>query len=154
MNALQRLLPRTAHLLCQWHIAKNILGQCKRYFPVVSTLVDKNSPFDPDDWTTFSQRWNQLVRISQANEFESLWIKMQQEYSIKIFPLQYINATWILLKQHFVRAWTDQHLNFRTTATSRIESAHAALKRYLKVRTNVNLCGCELTITLAIYWRS
>ena len=33
MAALRRIFPRTPHLLCQWHINKNVLAKCKKLFP-------------------------------------------------------------------------------------------------------------------------
>ncbi len=69
MNSLESQLPRTTHLLCQWHIAKNILGKCKVYFPIASSTTNSETPFDQNDWTIFSKRWNQLVRSSTAESF-------------------------------------------------------------------------------------
>ncbi len=62
---------------------------------------------------------------------------MQQDYSTKLRVLSYIEEIWFPWKTHFVRAWIDCHFHFGTTVTSRIESAHAALKQYLEVHTNM-----------------
>jgi hypothetical protein len=48
--------------------------------------------------------------------------------------VEYIKSTWLTLtrKTQIVRAWTDQYLHFGVTVTSRIEGAHAVVKRFLE----------------------
>lgn len=47
INALADTIPRTRRLLCQWLIARNILGKCKVYFAAASTAVDAKALFGP-----------------------------------------------------------------------------------------------------------
>ena len=53
----------------------------------------------------------------------------------------YLDDTWITLKEHFVSAWVDKHSHFGHSATSRVEGAHAALKRMI-----VNAIGNLFTV--------
>ncbi|CAL5383046.1 unnamed protein product [Camellia sinensis] len=32
MNAIQKIFPSARHLLCRWHISKNVLTKCKKMF--------------------------------------------------------------------------------------------------------------------------
>ncbi|BBM98273.1 hypothetical protein Mp_1g12150 [Marchantia polymorpha subsp. ruderalis] len=48
---------------------------------------------------------------------------------------EYLGKTWLHDKEKFVAAWTNDCQHLRNTATSAVEGAHAALKRYLQVST-------------------
>ena len=32
LNAIERVFPTAKHLLCRWHISRNVMAQCKRLF--------------------------------------------------------------------------------------------------------------------------
>ncbi|XP_048496296.1 uncharacterized protein LOC125495578 [Beta vulgaris subsp. vulgaris] len=44
--------------------------------------------------------------------------------------IKYVEITWLVYKEKFVRAWTDIVLHLGNTCTSRVESAHSALKSW------------------------
>ena len=49
MTALPATFLTSAHLLCVWHINKNILANCRKYFGPT------------EDWDTFFQQWTNVV---------------------------------------------------------------------------------------------
>ena len=48
---------------------------------------------------------------------------------------KYFERTWLLLKEQFCHAWTNNCMHFNQRATSRVEGSYNALKRALKVST-------------------
>ena len=48
MRALEVVFPRTAHILCLWHISANVLKNCKSHFE------------SGDAWKDFEQEWTAL----------------------------------------------------------------------------------------------
>ena len=46
---------------------------------------------------------------------------------------KYLKSEWMSVKDQFCHAWTDDCLHFGHWSTSRVESAHYALKVYIKV---------------------
>ena len=47
----------------------------------------------------------------------------------------YLERTWLIHKEKFVKAWTNKVLHFGNTTTCRVESAHNALKKWLATST-------------------
>jgi hypothetical protein len=47
----------------------------------------------------------------------------------------YLETEWLAVKEQFCHAWTDNCLHFGQRSTSRVEGAHNALKRRIKVST-------------------
>lgn len=134
INTIDRIFPEAKNLLCQWHIQKNILGKCKRYFSAESD--DANSTLATEDsWTEFQRTWSTVVRTQSAAEFDTAWQNMKATYRRRIFAIQYIETIWLPLKERFACPWADQHRHYGTIVTSRVESAHATIKRYLEVFT-------------------
>ncbi|CEP08743.1 hypothetical protein, partial, partial [Parasitella parasitica] len=133
LNALRTELPEVKHLLCRWHISKNILGHIPRFFPG----LEGNSA------THILQGWNRAVSSRTEEVFES-----SIETFIRSLPkrnssntttydpskfVAYIKTTWLDKdREKFVSAWTDKFTHLGTTSSSRIEGAHAILKRHLK----------------------
>lgn len=74
-----------------------------------------------------------MVRDAAENEFEKEWKQMKETYVNHVCAIRYIEMVWLPWKERFASAWTDKHRHYGTTVTSRVESAHAALKRYLEV---------------------
>lgn len=158
MNAISAVFPDAGHLLCQWHIQKNILAKCKRYFssdtdesdlravrlvPSTGTIVQSIAstgtvtatvPTSIDPWTEFQRNWTTVIRTQTSDDFEKEWKKMKETYKHRIFAIRYIEAVWMPWKERFAYPWADKYMHFGTIVTSRVESAYAALKRYLEIR--------------------
>ncbi|XP_058217649.1 uncharacterized protein LOC131328770 [Rhododendron vialii] len=137
MNAIEVVFPRTANILCVWHIEKNVLSKCKPKFE------------REQDWETFLSDWTNLVESPDESCFNEAWQRLQVDYEEKEYVHNYIKNTWLPFKEKFVKAWTGNHLHFGNRVTSRAEGAHAMLKRYLTVSTG-NFHEVREKICLAI----
>ncbi|XP_063939839.1 uncharacterized protein LOC135148514 [Daucus carota subsp. sativus] len=123
MNAIKVVFPNTGHLLCVWHIEKNILAKCKRFFD------------DKEGWNAFLSTWTNLIQSPDQSSFDQNMNLFEAQYMENASLLNYINATWIPYKDRFVFAWTNAFLHLGNHATSRAEGAHVVLKQYLYVST-------------------
>ena len=142
MGAIQIIHPNIHNLLCQWHIQKNVLAKCKPHFVGV---ILSNSEGEAQ-WVEFQQAWTRVMQASTVRQFEERWQELKDKFytpQYPAYPACYLKATWLPWKERFVSAWTDKHMHLRTTVTSRVEGAHATLKRYLKV--------CATLFLLAMY---
>ncbi|CAG8854728.1 12562_t:CDS:2, partial [Gigaspora margarita] len=123
MRAIEKVFSNTRHILCMWHINKNILAKYKRYF-----ITEEN-------WTEFLRIWQMVAMSNTEQEFATKWNEFLQHYMNKPEVIKYLQETWITYKKCFVSAWTNDYLHFGNTVTSRVEAAHAALKRCLQSST-------------------
>jgi histone-lysine N-methyltransferase SETD2 len=58
VGAIQSICPRSPHLLCVWHINKNVLAKTKQYF-------SSNNEFE-----TFIKLWRELINSTTVVEYQ------------------------------------------------------------------------------------
>ncbi|KAH1243480.1 hypothetical protein GmHk_07G020554 [Glycine max] len=76
--------------------------------------------------------WGTLVDCPSEQEFPECLQKFQMACSPWPMFVDYANETWIIThKEKFITAWTNKIMHLGNTTTSRVESAHWALKRVL-----------------------
>jgi histone-lysine N-methyltransferase SETD2 len=132
MNALRVVFPTTKNLICVWHINKNILANVRRHFP---SATDDNE----EAWKEFMGFWSNVTEATTEDGFELSWDLLSRKYSREhSSAVLYISNTWLVHKERFVRAFTDRYLHMGSRCSSRVESSHSAMKRY------VNLAKCDL----------
>ncbi len=120
MRALNTSFPESRHL-CVWHIEKNVLANCKRYFDT------------GNEWNAFFLLWTGVVSAENEQEFGAQWSELCTACTDKLASLvAYLRDVWIPYKERFVSACANRHLHLGNRTTSRAEGAHAALKRYLQ----------------------
>nr|CCA25904.1 Pc21g00130 putative [Albugo laibachii Nc14] len=100
MAAIDKLFSSSSHLLCVWHINKNILAKCKRQFET------------SEEWTVFLQQWCIWVAANTELEYEKQWKVLSDSFKTKPEVLEYLANTWLIYKERFVNAWTSKHLHF------------------------------------------
>ena len=125
MSACEEVFQDTNHLLCLWHISKNIVAKCHNSFK------------DKETWNMFYSEWKLVVYASSEEEFWTQWNalghKWQDFYAGEI---EYLANTYINdFRHHFIKAFTNKVLHFDITTTSRGEGTHAVLKRQLGTST-------------------
>ncbi len=79
-----------------------------------------------------------MIGATTEDAFAAAWIVLQGAYPEPKFAvaIAYLENEWLRHKEKFVHAWIDHHLHFGHRATSKVEGAHALIKRELMVSTN------------------
>jgi len=152
MKAVANVLPKTYHVLCYFHIEKNVKSRCitdcrVKAKPSGAKVVDKDAKKADDDKhcelvKKIVRAWSDVVNSPTEVSYAIEWLKFKDEVCGP-FPLfvKYVEEIVLPLKKHFVRAWTNKCLHLGCRTTNIVESAHALLKRYL--RSNVgDLASC------------
>ncbi|MBW0552424.1 hypothetical protein O181_092139 [Austropuccinia psidii MF-1] len=75
---------------------------------------------------------------STEKSFKDNWTKLQKQVE-NPEVLQYLENTWLPLKEYYVPAWTNHHAHLGVGSTSRVEGAHVMVKLWLKKSTGTLL---------------
>ena len=127
------------HVLCRWHIEKNLLANAK------------NKGLEQDDkWRTFVSKWHILIGSETEQEYD------RAVYDLKTFcasngasqAFQYVEGTWLKHKERVANAWINKRLRFGETSSSRAEGVHSTTKSYIGTATG-NLVAVWLRTNLA-----
>ncbi|XP_030445922.2 protein FAR1-RELATED SEQUENCE 5-like [Syzygium oleosum] len=137
MNAVRIVFPKSANLLCVWHIEKNIVAKCKPQFE------------EGTHWDSFMSDWSKVLNSKTEAEYDENIRQFEYSCMEKPSVVNYIKNTWLPFKELFVTAWTDLHMHFGNRVTSRAEGAHSTLKAYLQVSTG-DLVEVKKKICLAV----
>jgi histone-lysine N-methyltransferase SETD2 len=133
MNAVASVYQNLKHLLCTWHIDKNVKVQCWPFFRDAPTTA---AGLPTELCEAFEANWKALVRSLTQVEYDQNWAAIRACHCRHVFTLNYIETVWLRdHREKFVYAWTYQHLYLGTVVTSCVERAHSLLKRYINVRT-------------------
>ncbi|XP_028070434.1 uncharacterized protein LOC114272918 [Camellia sinensis] len=120
MNAIDRVFSTSRHLLCRWHISRNVLAKCKKMFK------------SKEKWDKFISLWNFLVLSSTELEYNEHLARLLADFDTYPEAVQHVSQSWLIsYKDKFVAVWTDSCMHFENVTTNRAESAHAKLKRQL-----------------------
>ena len=107
MKAISTVFPGATHLLCKWHINRNVLARCKKLFET------------KEKWDRFIMSWNMLVSSSTEEEFGEQLCKLNQEFSTYPSALNYVKGTWLdAYNERFVSVWTDKCIHFGNTTSN------------------------------------
>ena len=107
-------------MLCRWHINKDVVARCKVHFT------------NGDKWEEMIADWSPLCYASSVEVFEAQWDKFQTKYQHLPFVTRYLDRTWFKYKEKFVEAWVRDVFHLGCSTTSRAESVHSYLKRFLR----------------------
>jgi hypothetical protein len=120
LGAIAIVRPLSPHLLCIWHINKNVASNTKECFT-------------QEGWVEFLQDWMHLINSDTVSDYEANYMTFTNKYAHSApRALRYICDTWLTLyRERFVRAWTSCYLHLGNAATSRVEGAHAMIKKYI-----------------------
>ena len=107
MKALDGIFPESYHLLCRFHINKNVQLMATKLMGGIKGYG-----------INFSRRpWKTLINSLTVEEYDTNYKQIMWDYQSCPLLLTYLNDTWLIHKEKFVRAWTDHvfHLGNRTT---------------------------------------
>jgi len=139
--AIKEVWPGLPHILCLWHLYKDVESHCK---PLWRRSIDST----PNDLTAEQRRsyidtkWSDLLRdfqgVIQAPsiiEFNAKWSALAIKWTVcEPEVVAYLRNTWISQKERICTAWTSQYMHFGTTTSSAAESMHRAIKADLPHR--------------------
>ncbi|XP_012855334.1 PREDICTED: protein FAR-RED ELONGATED HYPOCOTYL 3-like [Erythranthe guttata] len=125
IKALENVFPTVPHLLCLWHINMNVGRRASR---CLGNSRRRGTAFVVGTWQT-------LVKSVSEEDFAMNYTALLDEYANYPDLIEYLQYTWLVYKEKFVKAWTDLIFHLGNTSTSRVESNHRALKRWLESST-------------------
>jgi histone-lysine N-methyltransferase SETD2 len=108
INAIGVVFPTARHLLCRWHISKNVVTNCKKMFE------------DAEKWEKFLLGWNTIVYSSTEEEYAAHCATLVKEFRSYAEAIRYVNENWLVrYREKFVSVWTDSCMHLGNTATNR-----------------------------------
>ena len=111
-----------------WYIALQVAYQ-QEYFGKAQDLISFTGSFKQ-----FTLAWNVLVNSTTKVKYTVNVEEMR--IAIPLCVMSYLESTWLIHKDKFVTAWISNILHFGHTTTTRVESAHAASKKWIGVLTD------------------
>lgn len=108
MNAISAVFPTARHLLCRWHISKNVMANCKKKFGT------------KDDWDKFYSSWYSLVNSTSEDVYLRDLQQIESKFGWVPGVIDYLKDTWLIpFKEKFVAVWTDTCMHFGNTTSNR-----------------------------------
>ncbi len=95
MNSLSAVFPDSAHLLCQWHIRKNVVARAKVHFRDRSYTTDgaeaATSLRDPGEAASdFVKEWDSVTYATSESDYRSKWGRLKSQYASDAALLTYL----------------------------------------------------------------
>ena len=95
MNAISIVFPSARHILCMWHINKNVLAHTKRFFPV------------QEDFDSFMEHWTGCVYSNSEEDFKAQWHLMKTLSGSSGWQSAVSYGLWGLPCKHQIRLLVD-----------------------------------------------
>jgi hypothetical protein len=92
VGVIKSICPRSPHLLCVWHINKNVLAKTKQYFS------------SNEEFKAFMKSWKELINSSTIFDYNNQLAKFETRFSLTPAALRYVKETWLTYKEMFIRA--------------------------------------------------
>jgi hypothetical protein len=121
LNAIEQVFPDASHLLCCWHITKNIKTQCHKNFK------------SEEAWELFLSAWNKLVASVTETDYQDNFTALSKTWNPA--TSDYLITNWLPIKHKFVAYIIHQSPHFGNAVTSRVEGLHAYVKRFIASST-------------------
>ncbi|XP_012829137.1 PREDICTED: protein FAR1-RELATED SEQUENCE 5-like [Erythranthe guttata] len=125
MKAVANVYPSSHHLLCRWHVNKNIVANCKKLFPK-----------DITKWKQFQSSFSALIERNTIEEFNEEWEDLKRTFIGNLPAIEYVANSWLdPYKERLVSVWTNKYTHFGTYTSNRVEGAHGRMKRDVRNST-------------------
>ncbi|XP_012834315.1 PREDICTED: uncharacterized protein LOC105955159 [Erythranthe guttata] len=119
MKAVANVYPSSHHLLCRWHVNKNIVANCKKLFTK-----------DITKWKQFQSVFSALIERNTIEKFNEDWESMKRTFIGYSQAIAYVANSWLdPYKERLVSVWTNKCTHFGTYTSNRVEGAHGRMKR-------------------------
>ena len=118
--ALRIIFPQTPHLLCIWHMKRNIEAKIK----YITSNAEMAEAF-------VHGRWNNVLYALTDAEFFTEWEDMVLSDWANIGGLmEYLGSEWLPYKTQWAHCNTNEVFHIVCTSTNRVESQHSSLKTW------------------------
>ena len=118
--ALRSVFPETPHLLCVWHMKRNIAAKIK--------FVTRN---EESAEAFVHGRWNKVLYAFSDEDFKEEWDSMVDSDWARIGGLmEYLTGEWLPCKTQWAHCDTNKVFHIGNTSTNRVESQHSSLKTW------------------------
>ncbi|XP_012842287.1 PREDICTED: uncharacterized protein LOC105962517 [Erythranthe guttata] len=124
LKALSKVFPHSHHMLCLYHINRNVEANASKFLG--------NTKLGVLFWRTV---WAKLIESGTEEEYECNYREIVSLYGQYPKLITYINETWLIYKEIFVKCRTNNIVHFGNTTTNMVESAHRATKRWIQTST-------------------
>ena len=108
MKALEDIFSESSYLLCLFHINRNVEQKATKVFGI-ETMGLKFS----------HGLWKRLVESRDEAEYEKWLNQLFFAHSKRPKLVSYLSDTWLVYKERFVHAWTNNILHFGNRTTNR-----------------------------------
>ncbi|KAK9674405.1 hypothetical protein RND81_12G230300 [Saponaria officinalis] len=131
MDAIPLVFPRSRNILCVWHVnrevEKRVNDTCK-YMRRRNTSSSRPDPeVDMGKFFTSTCRYFVVYAATEDQLREALG-DMNEKWPAMV---EYIETTWLVHGEKFLRLHTNTSTHYGNTSTSRVEAAHSVLKEWL-----------------------
>ncbi|XP_021762236.1 uncharacterized protein LOC110727010 [Chenopodium quinoa] len=123
--ALREVFLGTSHLLCRWHINKDVEARVTDMF--------KNKRIG----ASFKNgKWKRIMDATTEADYNAAVATMKARLASYPAMITYVERTWLCHKIKFVTFWTNQVLHIGNTSNCRVESQHSAAKTWFESLTS------------------
>ena len=139
MASMAKVLPQPMHLLCRWHINKNVEARAKtaigdstwcgallRLFTTVCKATTE------DEYVAALKNLRDGTGDAKTSELGIS--NVPEDVPGWAVTVRYIEKEWLSHREMFVDAWVRHARHLGNIATSRVEGAHSTLKSMLHTR--------------------
>ena len=96
------------HILCLWHIEKNVIDNCKKYFIIAVENNEIWKKFMNNKNKKITDDFRELLYINEKYEFDLIWQNLQNKYNnIKENICIYLINEILSKRQKWNKTWTD-----------------------------------------------
>ncbi|WCJ18213.1 hypothetical protein M5689_000583 [Euphorbia peplus] len=125
LKPVRELFPHSNHLLCTWHINKDVQARV--------TIIFGDANFAEQ---FKNGRWYRIIHSTSIEDYTAQVRSLRANFSGENEELiKYLSGTWLVHKEKFVEAWTNEVLHFGNVTTCRVEAQHAGSKKWLHTST-------------------
>ncbi|KAL2894242.1 Protein FAR1-RELATED SEQUENCE 5 [Bienertia sinuspersici] len=89
-KALAQVFPQTSHLLCTWHINKEVADRVRKLYGASTSKTGENFK---------NGMWRLVINAATQDEFDHAWTSLVDSYSWFPAAVSYVRDTWIVHRE-------------------------------------------------------
>jgi MULE transposase domain len=131
-NACSIVWPEVPHLLCRWHINKDVKAYCQKQWLIQTNRIsnqERKSLID-QRFKEFISQWLRLLYAQTEMAYDQALESIENQHSTSQGQIiNYLERAWLPFKETFILAWTNKIRHYGHVDSSRAEGVHQAIKR-------------------------